>query len=95
MSLHRELARFVAAGFSPLEALRTATINPATFLDRTKDFGSVETGKIADLVLLDANPLDDIANTTKIAAVVANGRLLSRADLDRILSDVEAWARSH
>jgi imidazolonepropionase-like amidohydrolase len=95
MSLHRELARFVAAGLSPLEALQTATINPATFLDKTKDFGSVDAGKTADLVLLDANPLDDIANTTKIAAVVANGRLFTRADLDRILSDAEAWARSH
>ncbi len=95
MSLHRELGRFVAAGLSPLEALQTATINPARFLEKTKDFGSVEPGKIADLVLLDANPLDDIANTTRIAAVVANGRFFTRADLDRILADAEAWARSH
>ena len=94
-SLHRELERFVAAGFTPLEALQTATINPAKFLDRTKDFGTVEKGKIADLVLLDANPLDNIANTRKIAAVVSNGRYLPRADLDKILADVEAYAKGH
>jgi imidazolonepropionase-like amidohydrolase len=94
-SLHRELERFVAAGFTPLEALQTATINPAKFLDRTADFGTVEKGKIADLVLLDANPLVDIANTRKIAAVVANGKYLSRADLDKILADVEMYAKGH
>jgi len=94
-SLHRELERFVAAGFTPLEALQTATTDPAKFLDRTADFGTVEKGKIADLVLLDANPLDNIANTRKIAAVVANGRYLSRSDLDRILADVEAYAKAH
>jgi imidazolonepropionase-like amidohydrolase len=95
MSLHRELARFVAAGLSPLEALQTATINPARFLDRTADLGMIEKGRLADLVLLDANPLDDIANTTKIAAVVANGRFYARADLDRVLADAEAWAKAH
>ncbi len=94
-SLHQELQRFVAAGLTPMEALQTATINPAKFLARTSDFGIVEKGKIADLVLLDANPLDDIRNTRKIAAVVANGRYFSRADLDRILADVEAYARGH
>lgn len=94
-SLHRELGRFVAAGLSPLEALQTATVNPARFLERTADFGTVEKGKVADLVLLDANPLEDIANTRRIRAVVANGRLFVREDLDRILADAEAWARGH
>ncbi|MGB0035616.1 MAG: amidohydrolase family protein [Candidatus Acidiferrales bacterium] len=94
-SLHHELERFVAAGLTPLEALQTATINPAKFLGKTADFGTVESGKIADLVLLDANPLDDIRNTQKISAVVANGRYFSRADLDRILRDVEVFARTH
>jgi imidazolonepropionase-like amidohydrolase len=94
-SLHRELERFVAAGFTPLAALQTATLNPAKFLDRTADFGTVEKGKIADLVLLEANPLVDIANTRKIAAVVANGKYLSRADLDKILADVEMYAKGH
>jgi len=91
-SLHLELQRFIAAGFTPLQALQTATINPAKFLDRQNDFGTVAAGKIADLVLLDANPLDDIRNTQKIAGVVAGGRYFSRANLDRILSDVEAVA---
>jgi hypothetical protein len=94
-SLHRELGRFVAAGLSPLEALQTATVNPARFLERTADFGAVEKGKVADLVLLDANPLEDIANTRRIRAVVANGRLFAREDLDRILADAEAYAKAH
>ncbi len=94
-SLHQELQRFVDAGFTPMEALQTATLNPAKFLDKLADFGTVEKGKIADLVLLDANPLGDIRNTRKIAAVVANGRYYSREQLDRILADVEAYARGH
>jgi imidazolonepropionase-like amidohydrolase len=92
-SLHEELQRFVAAGFTPMEALQTATLNPAVFLGMTDHLGTVEKGKIADLVLLDANPLDDIRNTQKIAAVVVNGRYLSRADLDKLLAGVEAAAR--
>ena len=94
-SLHLELQRFVAAGFTPLEALQTATINPAKFLDKLDDFGTVEKGKIADLVLLNANPLDDIRNTQKIDVVFSNGRYNSRVQLDRILADVEAYAASH
>jgi imidazolonepropionase-like amidohydrolase len=94
-SLHQELQRFVAAGFTPLEALQTATLNPAKFLDRLADFGTVEKGKIADLVLLDANPLDDIRNTRRISAVVANGAYYSRERLDRILADVEAYSAAH
>ena len=84
ISLHLELQRFVAAGFTPLEALQTATLNPARFFGRLRDFGSVRPGRLADLVLLSANPLADIANTRRIAAVVADGRYLSRPDLDRL-----------
>jgi imidazolonepropionase-like amidohydrolase len=84
ISLHLELQRFVDAGFTPLEALQTATLNPAKFYHRLDDFGTVETGKIADLVLLEANPLDNIANTRKIAGVVADGLYLSREDLDHL-----------
>jgi imidazolonepropionase-like amidohydrolase len=94
-SLHHELERFVAAGLTPAQALRTATLGPAEFLGRRADFGTVETGRIADLVLLDGNPLEDIRNTRRIAAVVANGRYLSRADLDRILADIETYAKTH
>jgi predicted amidohydrolase len=90
--LHEELALLVDAGLTPLEALRTATINPAKFLGKEKEFGTIEKGKLADLVLLDANPLKDIHNTRKINAVVVNGRLLGRETLDRMLGDVEAAA---
>ena len=94
-SLHIELQRFVAAGFTPMEALQTATINPAKFLGKESDFGTVEKGKIADLVLLDASPLDDIGNTQKIAAVFSNGRHYSRMQLNRILADVQAYSAAH
>jgi imidazolonepropionase-like amidohydrolase len=93
-SLHDELANFVEAGFTPMESLQTATSNPAKFLGMESSYGSVETGKIADLVLLAANPLEDIHNTRKITAVIVNGRLFNRAALDRILKQVESAARS-
>jgi imidazolonepropionase-like amidohydrolase len=95
MSLHRELERFVAAGFTPLEALQTATILPARFLGKESAFGTVERGKIADLVLLDADPTADVRNTQRIAAVVANGRVLTRKDLDDILAGVERYGKDH
>jgi imidazolonepropionase-like amidohydrolase len=91
-SLHEELQRFVAAGFTPMEALQTATLNPAKFLGMDDRLGTIEKGKLADLVLLDANPLDEIRNTQKIAAVIVNGRYLSRADLDKMLAGVAASA---
>jgi len=83
-SLHDELEIFVAYGLTPLEALRTATINPAIFLKRQDELGSVEKGKLADLVLLDANPMDDIKNTNKIFAVINRGRYLDRTALDSL-----------
>ncbi len=89
-SLHRELERFVAAGFTPFEALQTATINPAIFLNKVRDFGSVDQGKVADLVLLDADPTAAINNTRTIAGVVTAGRYLPRAELDRMLKAVQA-----
>ena len=88
-SLHEELTALVQAGLSNLEALKTATINPAIFFNKQDLFGTIDEGKLADLVLLDANPLDDINNTRKINAVVANGKLLQRKDLDKLLDDVE------
>ena len=89
-SLHHELQRLVDAGFTPLEALQTATINPARFLGKTADLGTVEKGKIADLVLLAADPTQDIRNTRKIAGVILNGRYFSRPDLDSLLNQAQA-----
>lgn len=83
-SLHRELQLFVRAGLTPLQALQTATLNPAIFFDKTADFGTVAPGKIADLVVLARNPLVDIANTRSVVAVVADGRYYSSRDLDRM-----------
>ena len=92
-SLHDELANFVEAGFTPMESLQTATSNPARFLGIEASVGSVAPAKIADLVLLSANPLTDIHNTQKISAVIVNGRLFNRAALDQILKDVESAAK--
>jgi imidazolonepropionase-like amidohydrolase len=93
-SLHEELQRFVAAGFTSMEALQTATLNPARFLGMEDRLGTIEKGKLADLVLLDANPLDDIRNTQKIVAVIVSGRYLSRAELDKVLKEVEEAANA-
>jgi hypothetical protein len=93
-SLHDELALFVRAGLSPLEALRTATYNPAKFFGMLDSMGTIEQGKVADLVLLEANPLEDIRNTQKIAAVIIDGTFLKKADLQDILTRVETAARN-
>jgi len=92
-SLHDELANFVEAGFTPMESLQTATSNPAKFLGTQASMGAVESGKNADLVLLNANPLTDIRNIRKISAVIVAGRLLDRAALDQMLMQVEAAAK--
>lgn len=92
-SLHDELALFVEAGFTPLEALQAATRNPARFLGRLNSRGTVERGKLADLVLLEADPLEDIRNTRRVNAVVLNGRYLPKEALQRMLADAEAAAR--
>jgi imidazolonepropionase-like amidohydrolase len=94
-SLHDELGWLVKAGLSPMAALQAATRNPAIYLGRMQDFGTVERGKIADLVLLDADPIADIRNTRSIAAVVMQGKLLQRSDLDRMLADIERLANTN
>ena len=91
-SLHDELELLVQAGLTPAQALQTATCNPAQFLDRQPDFGAIEPGRLADLVLLDADPLADIRNTRRIAAVILCGRLLNRDALKKMLADVETLA---
>jgi imidazolonepropionase-like amidohydrolase len=92
-SLHDELELFVQAGLTPLEALKTATVNPAKYLGLSSSLGTIEKGKVADLVLLEANPLANIRNTQKIAAVVVNGSYISKPDLQKMVLDVEAAAK--
>ena len=91
-SLHEELALLVQAGLTPMEALQTATGNPAEFLSKLDSQGTIAVGKNADLLLLDANPIDDIRNTQKIRAVVLRGKLLDRSTLDQLLSGAEQFA---
>jgi hypothetical protein len=84
--LHDELQILTEAGLSPLQAIQAATINPARLLGREKTQGSIAAGKRADLVLLEADPVAEIVNTRRIAAVVVRGRLLSKTDIDRIIA---------
>jgi len=91
-SVHDELKLLVKAGLTPMEAILAATRNPAEALGHLADMGTVEKGKAADLVLLEANPLDDIANARKVVAVVADGRLYRKAALDELLEKVAADA---
>lgn len=93
--LHEDLVYLVQAGLTPMQALQAATMRPAEFLGRSREQGSIEVGKRADLVLLDANPLEDIHNTQKIRAVVLSGKLLGRDELDALLAGVERFAASH
>jgi imidazolonepropionase-like amidohydrolase len=82
--VHDELELFVKAGMTPAAALKTATYNAAEFHERLNELGTVEKGKLADLVLLDADPLADITNVRKIHAVVLGGRLYSTADVEKM-----------
>jgi len=93
--LHDELVLLVDVGLTPIQALQAATLTPAKVLNKGNDLGSIETDKIADLVLPDGNPLDDIRNTQRIRAVILNGRLLDRAALDRLLADAERAAQKN
>jgi imidazolonepropionase-like amidohydrolase len=93
-SLHDELAALVEAGLTPLESLRTATLNPARYFEKTSEFGTVSPGMIADLVLIDGDPLAEIRNVRRISGVVANGRYLDRVALDAMLATAEQLARS-
>jgi len=84
--MHEELRLLVESGLSPLAALQAATWNPARALGWSARTGTIAVGLDADLVLLDANPLDDITNTARIRAVVRAGRLLNRTTLDSLLA---------
>lgn len=91
-SIHDELALLVEAGFSPRQALHAATLAPAEFLAATDSLGTIAEGKLADLVLLEASPLEDIRNTRRIRAVVRDGRLYDRPELDRMLERIAGVA---
>jgi hypothetical protein len=90
--VHGELAKMVEGGMTPLAALQTATINPAKYLRLDTTIGTISAGKRADLVILDANPLNAITNTRRINAVVLGGRLLRRTELDKLLAQAKAAA---
>ena len=93
-TLHDELSDLVAAGLTPAQALRAATIEPARFLHRDKIAGSVTAGKEADLVLLDGDPLTSIHNSSRIRAVIARGRLFDRSMLDGLLETARKAAEA-
>jgi hypothetical protein len=80
-ALHTELAAYVAAGFTPFQALQTATVNTATLLNAQNDLGTIEPGKLADLVIVDGNPLANIADTMKVRKVIKNGELFTIEEL--------------
>jgi hypothetical protein len=91
-SLHDELEWLVKSGFSPLQSLQAATLNPALFLRKSDEYGVVESDHAADLLLLEANPLDDIRNTRKIFGVVSGGKYYSHQELETMLQQVEKRA---
>jgi hypothetical protein len=93
-SLHDELQLMVEGGMTPAQALITATYNPALFMEKENEFGKVSEGYLASLVLLDANPLEDIKNTTKIRAVFLKGKYLDRYKLDNLLLNAKQFAEN-
>jgi len=89
LSLHEELAVLVEAGLSPLEALKSATTNPAAYFNLEKELGKIAINNWADLVILDANPLEDINNTKEINAVIKQGNYFDRTQLDLLLDQLK------
>lgn len=87
-SLHEELRLLVKAGLTPMQALSAATLKPAEYFNIENELGTIDNGKYADLLLLDANPMDDITNTQKINAVVKSGKFFSREALDKKLEEL-------
>jgi len=94
-SMHDELGLFVEAGLTPFDALKTATVNPAVFMGMADSLGTIQKGNNADLVLLNANPLENIHNTKRIYGVIVNGKYLSRKVLDKMLTDAAELAKKN
>jgi len=90
-ALHDELAVYVRSGLTPAQALRTAVVNGPRFLGKQEGYGALAEGKVADIVVLKADPLKDIGATRQIDAVVTRGRLLDRRRLDAMLAEVRDW----
>jgi imidazolonepropionase-like amidohydrolase len=90
--VHDELAELVKAGLTPMQALQAATRNPADYFGKLDSLGTVEKGKLADFVVLDANPLDSISNANKISAVIVDGHLLDRPAVDRLQAQMKEAA---
>jgi len=90
LGLHDELRNYQKAGLSPIDALRTATLEPSRYLRRASDFGAVAAGRYADLVLLTKNPLENIKNVSTVYAVVADGNLLDRSALDQLVESAKS-----
>lgn len=95
LSLHQELELMVQAGLSPMEALQSATLNAAQFFGEERTSGTIEAGKLADLILLDGDPLQNISNTKKIHAVITQGRLISAPERLALLEKVKAFVNAH
>jgi amidohydrolase family protein len=86
-SLHDEIALYVELGMTPIEALRSATTVPAEFLQLSDSLGTVDKGKLADMVILDKDPLDDIRHSSTIHAVIANGKVYDKSFVDNIINE--------
>ncbi|MFT6045031.1 MAG: imidazolonepropionase-like amidohydrolase [Arenicella sp.] len=86
LATHREMWSFVRGGFSAIEALQAATIVPARHLGFDQDLGSLEVGKLADSLVMDTNPLEEITNTDKVSMVMINGRLYEAATMNEVYS---------
>ncbi|HBZ38628.1 MAG TPA: amidohydrolase, partial [Balneola sp.] len=89
ISIHKELELLVNAGLTPQEALMTSVVYGPEFFDLEDDYGSIQSGKIADLLILDDNPLENISNTQKINSLISKGSWYSKTDLDDLLKSIK------
>ncbi|HSF52904.1 MAG TPA: amidohydrolase family protein, partial [Algoriphagus sp.] len=92
-AIHRELALMVKYGLTPLEALQASMINGPAYFGMENQYGSIESGKKASMVLLNKNPLENIENTLSIESVIVEGKYFSRSELDQMLSEIKAWVK--